>query len=260
MKTKTDKIVEHSKSFLWALFVVLLFRAFLYQLFNIPSGSMYPTCMEGDFLIVNKWAYGFSTYSLPLQIQFSDKNERILFTPPKRGDVIVFHNPFHIDPASGKNEGVEYVKRLVGLPGDRIQVKNGTLHINGKAVKREYLGSYEYTDTSGRYYLLKKYKETFPEGHEHVILQDPLQKDSWQNNTKEYVVPEGHYFGMGDNRDNSMDCRWEKEIGYIPQKRLVGRAEIFIFSINAKLFEVWKWPFNIRFDRIMKPVNMLHEK
>jgi signal peptidase I len=109
-------------------------------------------------------------------------------------------------------------------------------------------------ESGGRVFILKKWMETFPDGHTHPILEDPEAKEGWHNNTQEIVVKEGHYFGMGDNRDHSMDCRWEKEVGQIPEERLVGRAEIYIFSISAKLAEFWKWPFSIRFDRIMMQI------
>ena len=249
----TDKIVAQFKSLLWALVVVMVVRTFFYQLFNIPSGSMHPNLMEGDFLIVNKMTYGYGNHSFPFSPPIL--SDRIFAKVPKRGEIVVFHNPHHRDPITQKMEGADYIKRLIGLPGDRIQVTKGVLHINGKAVKLEPAGTYQYIDTSGQLQVVKKLKETFPDGNVHIVLRDPTADDAPHNNTDEFVVPKGHFFMMGDNRDHSQDSRWLKEVGYVPFKNLMGRAELLVFSTGAKWYEIMKWPFSIRFDRIMTQIH-----
>ena len=229
--------VEMSKTVFWAVGIAMIFRSFLFEPFSIPSGSMIPTLKVGDYLFVSKYSYGYSRYSFPFGIiPFSG---RIAESVPERGDVIVFRKP--------GAEHIDYIKRLVGLPGDTIAMKNGILHINGEAVKRVQQDD-ALVDTGLFVRPAKIYTETFPEGHEHFI-QELSDQDS-MDNTAPAKVPEGHYFFMGDNRDNSRDSR--AEVGFVPAENLIGRAEFLFFSHNgsASLFEIWKWPFAIRFSRI----------
>ncbi|UCH73140.1 MAG: signal peptidase I [Rhodospirillales bacterium] len=199
----------------YAILIALFVRIVAFQPFNIPSSSMYPTLLIGDYLFVSKYSYGYSRYSFPFGlVPFKG---RIWESPVERGDVAVFRNPQDLSQ--------DYIKRIVGLPGDRIQVKNGILHINGEPVRRQRIEDYELRP--GR--LVPQYLETLPNGRVHRIVEE--KGDSgYSDTTREFVVPEGHYFAMGDNRDNSADSR---AIGYIPAENLIGRAEILFFSLNV---------------------------
>ena len=224
---------------LYAMIIAVLVRTFAYEPFNIPSGSMIPNLLVGDYLFVSKFSYGYSRYSFPYGFGVFDG--RIWGTPPERGDVAVFKLP--------RDNETDYIKRIVGLPGDEIQVLGGVLHINGQMVERFRLDDYVYRDRFGNHNKVKQYLETMPNGKSYRVLDsDPLGS---LDNTPIYVVPQGHYFAMGDNRDNSSDSRVLQQVGYIPEENLVGRAEILFFSTNgsARLWQVWRWPFSIRFLR-----------
>jgi signal peptidase I len=217
--------------------IALGIRTFFYEPFNIPSGSMIPTLLVGDYLFVSKASYGYSRYSLPLSLPLIPG--RVLFTPPERGDVVVFKLP--------SDNSTDYIKRVVGLPGDTVQVKGGVLHINGAAVKRRQIEDFQ-PENGAR--PVAQFIETLPNGREHRILE--LSDSMSADNTPVYHVPAGHYFAMGDNRDNSRDSRFP-EVGPIPEQNLVGRADILFFSHDggARLWEVWKWPFAIRYGRLL---------
>ena len=220
--------------------IALGIRTFFYEPFNIPSGSMIPTLLVGDYLFVSKASYGYSRYSLPLSLPLIPG--RILFTPPERGDVVVFKLP--------SDNSTDYIKRIVGLPGDRIQVKGGILQINGEPVKRRRIEDFQ-PENGAR--PVPQFIETLPNGREHRILE--LSDSMSADNTPEYHVPAGHYFAMGDNRDNSRDSRFP-EVGPIPEQNLVGRADVLFFSHDgsAELWEVWKWPFAIRYGRLLEGI------
>jgi signal peptidase I len=218
----------------------MIIRTFLYQPFNIPSGSMYPTLMVGDFLFVNKFVYGFSRHSFPFGPNLFQG--RKMDAPPKLGDVVVFFNP--------KDRNLDYIKRLVGLPGDRIQVKQGVLHINGQPVKLERVEDYTWVDET-RVRVVPQYMETLPNGVRHPILKTADFGKGSLDNTPEFVVPEGHYFMMGDNRDHSKDSRVMESVGFIPSENLIGRADILFYSTEAKWWEPWNWIFGARYSRIL---------
>ena len=220
--------------------IALGIRTFFYEPFNIPSGSMIPTLLVGDYLFVSKASYGYSRYSLPLALPLIPG--RVLFTPPERGDVVVFKLP--------SDNSTDYIKRIVGLPGDTVQVKGGILHINGAAVKRRQIEDFQ-PENGAR--PVAQFIETLPNGREHRILE--LSDTMSADNTPVYHVPAGHYFAMGDNRDNSRDSRFP-EVGPIPEQNLVGRADVLFFSHDgsAKLWEVWKWPFAIRYGRLLEGI------
>jgi signal peptidase I len=210
------------------------FRAFLYQPFNIPSAAMKPTLLVGDYIVVAKYPYGYSRYSLPGSP--SVFAGRIFAAQPRYGDVVVFRLPR--DPAT------DYVKRVVGLPGDRIQMIKGALNLNGTPVKRERLEDFTDTDTSGRTTRAKQWRETLPNGASYVTLD--LIEEGFYDNTGVYTVPAGHYFMLGDNRDNSVDSR-TTQVGYVPFENLIGRVDCIVFSVD-------RGPrsndFSVRFDRI----------
>ena len=241
-KKNPESWTELGKTAMIAFLLALLIRSFLYEPFNIPSGSMMPTLLVGDYLFVDKRDYGYSTYSFPFGI--IPIQDRIWTKQmPEPGDIIVFKLP--TDPS------IDYIKRVVGLPGDTIQTINGRLYINNKIVPREPVGYERIDNGRGGYVTVTKYIETLPNGVMHTIYE---QGDTEElDNAGPFTVPADHYFAMGDNRDNSRDSRVQSLVGFIPFKNIVGRANIIFFSTNgtAKLFEVWKWPFTIRYDRIL---------
>ena len=234
---ETVRVIFH------ALIIALVIRTFLFQPFNIPSGSMIPTLLVGDYLFVSKYSYGYTHYSLPFSPPLFPG--RILGGEVHRGDVVVFRLP--------KDDSIDYIKRVVGLPGDRIQVIDGVLNINGQPVKREHVDDYV-TDDDGVVQRVKQYRETMPNGVTYTTLD--LTDNGFYDNTPVYTVPAGDYFMMGDNRDNSTDSRVLSQVGYVPYENIIGKAQIIFFSIGngAHAWEVWRWPWTVRWDRLFKLV------
>jgi signal peptidase I len=224
-----------------ALLIALVFRTFAFQPFSIPTGSMQSTLMIGDYFVASKYTWGFGPYSFPFPLPF---NGRIFGREPNRGDIAVFHNISNED----------YIKRIIGLPGDHIQMKEGRLYINGTIVPREEIGRGEDTDSTTSTVPVTLYKETLPNGVTHTIQE--ISDDGPLDNTGEYVVPAGHYFMMGDNRDRSEDSRVLSAVGYVPFEALEGKAEATFFSITNNLppWQLWQWPANVRWDRMFKSV------
>jgi signal peptidase I len=241
-------LAETIKVVLQALLIALVVRTFLFQPFNIPSGSLIPTLLVGDYLFVSKYAYGYSKYSFPFSPDLFAG--RVWGAMPKRGDIAVFKVP--------KDNATDYIKRVIGLPGDRIQMREGNLFINGEMVKREFRDSSREDEGAGYEHVVKHYTETLPGGVSHLI-QTFEDARALSNNTKEFVVPPDHLFMMGDNRDNSADSR---EWGFVPFENLVGRAEVIFFSITTRpgssetepAWQIWRWPWTVRWDRLLKPV------
>jgi signal peptidase I len=194
----TDKMKKEIRGFAVAFAIAMLIRTFLYQPFNIPSGSMIPTLLIGDYLFVSKFSYGYSRHSFPFGLKIF--SGRVWPTAPKQGDVAVFYNP--------KHNNLDYIKRVIGLPGDHIQVVEGVLHINGQPVTLERIEDYHTLGKDGRLQVIPQYIETLPNGLKHRILKSAPFGKGHLDNTQVYIVPEGHYFMMGDNRDNSSDSRW----------------------------------------------------
>jgi len=241
LKRTTDGIIETVKVILQALVLALVVRTFFYQPFNIPSGSMKSTLLVGDYLFVSKFSYGYSKYSFPYAaIPFSG---RIFGSEPQRGDVAVFKLP--------RDNDTDYIKRVIGLPGDRIQMKHGLLFINGEPVLVESAGTYIETGRFGTKTTLRAFKETLPGGVSHTILR-MRDDEAFPNNTQEYVVPAGHYFMMGDNRDNSQDSRFLDAVGFVPAENLIGKAKVIFFSFEegATPWAFWTWPWEIRWSRL----------
>ena len=235
-----ESLWDTVKTIVYAVLFALVVRSFAYEPFSIPSGSMIPTLLVGDYLFVSKMSYGYSKHSLPFSLPVLP--ERVMFEEPERGDVAVFKEP--------RDNKTDFIKRIVGLPGDTIQVIGGVLHINGKAVKRERLGEFVYEDRHGSFHHTVRYQETLPNGVQYNIIEEG--NSAPYDNTLAYKVPEGHYFGMGDNRDNSSDSR---VIGYIPKENLVGRAETKFFSIDGSFWKFWEWPWSLRFERFFTSVD-----
>jgi len=219
----------------YAILIALVIRSFLYEPFRIPSGSMIPSLLVGDYLFVAKFSYGYSKYSFPFSPDVI--SGRILSGTPKRGDVAVFRQPPHPE--------TDFIKRIIGLPGDRIQMKGGVLYINDVAVIRERIE--DYVDEQGN--SSPQYIETLPNGVKHRTIEAAGDNGDLDN-TQVFIVPPDHYFAMGDNRDNSSDSR-TPVVGYVPAENLVGRADIIFFSTDgsARWWEVWKWPFAVRYVR-----------
>ncbi len=231
---------ETVKVIVQALLLALIVRTFLFQPFNIPSGSMKDTLLIGDYLFVSKYSYGYSRYSFPFGL--APFSGRVWATPPERGDVAVFKLP--------TDTSIDYIKRVMGLPGDTIQVIDGVVHINGDPVKRERIDDYIEQSPAGLVRRVPRFRETLPNGVSFDTLD--LTPNGQMDNTREYKVPEGHYFMMGDNRDNSIDSRYQTRVGYVPYDNFMGRAEILFFSIKDETpaWQIWSWPWSVRWDRI----------
>ncbi len=234
---KKESWGEVVKTIVYALLIAGVIRSLLFQPFNIPSASMEATLLEGDYLFVSKFSYGYSRHSFPFGIlPFSG---RVMASEPERGDVIVFKYPV--------DNKTDYIKRLIGLPGDRIQMKFGTLYINDQAVPK--VETEDFVEFFGRMeHPVPQYVETLPNGVSYEVLD--REPDGRLDNTEVFIVPEGHYFMMGDNRDNSADSR--ADVSYVPRENLVGKAQIIFFSTDgsARIWEVWKWPTAIRYERL----------
>jgi signal peptidase I len=230
-----------------AIFLAVFLRLFVFDNFYVPTGSMIPTVLIWDHLFASKWSYGYSNHSFPYSPNLFEG--RLFYTSPKRGDVVTFKVP---------NDDKEYIKRVVGLPGDKIQMIEGVLHINGESVKLERIEDYDRLDDSGNSLkdaqgnrrLAPQYIETFPDGFSHKIIK--TKNDT--STTREYVVPLRHFFMLGDNRDESGDSRFQNQIGYVPEEYIRAKAQIIWFSTDgtAAWWQFWKWLPAMRFSRLFK--------
>lgn len=261
-KRAQHALVENIKTLVYAGLIAVAVRTVAFEPFNIPSGSMIPTLLVGDYLFVSKYSYGYSRFSLPFSPPLF--SGRIFESVPDRGDVAVFKYP--------RDNSTDYIKRIVGLPGDKVQMRQGQLYINGQLCPRTPMGTFEAKD-GGIRMALARFQETLPgpdgkPGRKHEILKatdgidaarrpgfDPTREFD-PNNTPEYVVPAGHVFALGDNRDNSADSRFMNSVGFVPIENLVGRAEFLFFSVDAEhpWWQVWNWPADIRWSRLLMPV------
>lgn len=238
-----SSLKENIITIVLAVFIALVIRSFWLEPFRIPSGSMYPTLQVGDYLFVSKYTYGYSRYSFPAGLPLFEG--RIFYSEPKRGDIVVFKFP--------KNPHTDFIKRIIGLPGDKIQVKDGRLYINGEQVERSEKERYiidEYVAIPEFYH---QYDETLPEGKIHRIIE-MSDEERIVDNTEEFTVPEDMFFMMGDNRDRSDDSRLS--VGFVPKENLVGKARFIFFSHSDKgsLIKPWTWFNAIRWKRFFKGI------
>ena len=240
-KTKKNSFFGNLKSILIAIFIALLIRSFIFEPFNIPSGSMKPNLLVGDFIFVSKWSYGYSKHSLPFSLPLIPN--KILSKIPDRGDVVVFKTP--------ENNRTDYIKRVIGLPGDKIKIINGNINLNGKNIARKKMKDFFDNDKNASLKRIRKYKE-FHDSISFDIID--IMDNGIADNTQLFEVPDGYFFVMGDNRDNSQDSRF-KTVGFIPFDNLVGKARFIFFSLeNSRFLEFWKWPKAIRGSRIFKKI------
>lgn len=234
---------ENLKTVFLAILIALIIRSFLFEPFRIPSGSMYPTLQVGDYLFVSKYSYGYSRFSFPAGLPLFEG--RIWYSEPKRGDVVVFKFP--------KNPHTDFIKRIIGLPGDKVQVIDGRLYINGEKVARSEKDRYvidEYVAVPEFYH---QYEETLPGGKVHNIIE-VSDEERIVDNTEEMVVPQDMFFMMGDNRDRSDDSRLS--VGFVPKENLVGKAKFIFFSHSdkGKLIKPWTWFNAIRWRRFFRGI------
>ena len=241
-KKKQPWYNEWGWSLILALVVAGIFRSFAFQPFSIPSGSMIPNLLVGDYLFVSKYSYGFGQPSfpfglIPMEGRFGSDHR------PERGDVVVFQGEIRKD--------MDYIKRVVGLPGDRIQMINGVLYINYKPVQLEKIQ--DFIDEEGR--AVPQYLEKLPGGVVHTFIKYKKFGRARFDNTPVVVVPEGHYFMMGDNRDMSSDSRDAPHIGLIPEKNLIGKAQLIFFSIrDGGIWQIWRWLTDLRLSRFFQKI------
>ena len=238
-----SSVPEVARIIIHALILAFLIRVFLFQPFNIPSGSMKSTLLIGDYLFVSKYSYGYSRFSFPFSPNLF--SGRIFAAAPQRGDVAVFRLPRDLE--------TDYIKRVIGLPGDRVQMRDGVLYINDQPVPKRRVADFVTTDELGNEVRIPRYEETLPNGVKYTVLDQ--QRYGYHDNTRVYTVPPGHYFMMGDNRDNSTDSRVDQgphRVGMVPLENFIGRAEIIFFSSggNGSVSNILLNPFQVRWSRI----------
>ena len=238
------KIIDNIKTLFYALLIALFIRSFFFQPFYIPSSSMEPNLLIGDRLFVSKYSYGYSQHSFP----FSPKifTGRILKKTPKRGDVVVFKTP--------ADNRTDYIKRLIGLPGDKVQIINKDLYLNGIIIEKKQVETSLNINCGGEILKVDVYEETLPNGTKYLAV---YRKDGTMINSDVFIVPNDHYFFLGDNRDCSKDSRFLSSVGYVNFNNLVGKARIIFFSSNKKkgsFFKFWNWNQIVRKDRLFKKI------
>ena len=239
---KDEGLMDTLKTVLIAIIIAIVIRTFLFEPFRIPSGSMYPTLYVGDYLFVSKYTYGYSKHSFPFSMPLFEG--RIWADKPERGDVVVFKFP--------QDNRTDFIKRIIGLPGDKIKLVKGRVYINGQMLAREKIEDFVLRDQKGNAERFHQYIETLPEGLQHHILEvsDYEQADDMP----EVTIPKNCYFVMGDNRDKSDDSRIS--VGFVPEENLVGKARFLFFSHNdsGAWYLPWTWPKKIRWDRLFDTI------
>ena len=246
MKINKNFFYDNFKTIFYALIIAIIIRSLLFQPFYIPSSSMEPTLLVGDRLFVSKYTYGYSKHSFPFSPNFS--NSRFFFKEPKRGDVIVFKTPV--------DNRTDYIKRLIGLPGDEIQFINGDLYLNNNQVLKTKKNIKDLKIYCGKQIInAVAFNEKLPNGYSYTAVYK--KEDSFKNSDK-YIVPKNHYFFLGDNRDCSKDSRYLNSVGYVNKLNLVGKARIIFFSTNknkGNFFQIWNWFEIIEWNRLFNTIN-----
>ena len=240
-----SSIIDNVKTLFYALIIALIIRSFLLQPFYIPSSSMEPNLLVGDRLFVTKYSYGYSKHSFPFSPNIF--KGRIFFSEPKRGDVVVFKTP--------ADNRTDYIKRLIGLPGDLIQFINGDLYINNNQVLKTIINSNNTVFCGNTTLEVVHFSEKLSNGK---IYDSVYRTTGSFKNSDKFLVPENYYFYLGDNRDCSKDSRFLSEVGYVHKDNIVGKAQFLFFSSDYRVgsvFKFWKWPSIIRFDRFFKKIN-----
>ena len=237
-----ESLMDTVKTLFYAIVIAILIRTFLFEPFKIPSGSMYPTLYVGDYLFVSKYTYGYSKHSLPFSMPLFEG--RIWADEPNRGDVVVFKFP--------QDNKTDYIKRIIGLPGDKVKLEDGRLYVNGELVNREEIEDFVIRDSQGNAERYHQYIETLPNDVKHKILE--VSDCESDDNLPELTVPQGYYFVMGDNRDRSDDSR--VNVGFVPFENLVGKARFLFFSHNddGAWYKPWTWPKKIRWERLFNKI------
>ncbi len=240
---KEESLADTIKTVFYAIVIAILIRTFLFEPFKIPSGSMYPTLYVGDYLFVSKYTYGYSKHSLPFSLPLI--SGRIWADMPERGDVVVFKFP--------QDNKTDFIKRIIGLPGDKVKVEDGRLYINDKLIERKEAEDFVIRDAAGNAERFRQYKEVLPEGFEHMIIEISDMENA--DNILEVTVPQGSFFVMGDNRDKSNDSRFD--VGFVPFENLVGKARFLFFSHNDEgaWYKPWTWPKKIRWERLFDTID-----
>ena len=241
---KKNYWLDNFKTFFIAILIALTLRTFAFEPFSIPSGSMKPTLLEGDYLFVSKYSFGYSKHSFPMS--FPGFSGRVFGKYPKRGDVAVFKFT--------QNTRIDYIKRIVGLPGDTVQVKDGILYLNNIAINRKSKGTWSAKDRNNVMQTYNRYEESLSDDFIYDVLD--ATPNGMLDNTDVYTVPDGHIFAMGDNRDQSSDSRILSQLGFIPFNHLVGKAQIIFYSRDRSepLWKLWLWPKSVRLERIFKKI------
>ena len=243
MKKNIKNIVlDNIKTLIYALIIAILLRSLLYQPFYIPSSSMEPTLLVGDRLFVSKFAYGYSKHSFPFSPPIYKK--RIFFKEPQRGDLVVFKTP--------SDNRTDYIKRLIGMPGDTLQFINGDIYLNKKKITKNKINESMNIRCGKINFPVKIYEETLPNGVKYKAVYNSA---GTLQNTDVYTVPDNNYFLLGDNRDCSKDSRFLSEVGYVNKLNLVGKAELIFFSndtLKSSVLKFWNWKDSFRFKRTFK--------
>ncbi len=240
---KDEGVIDTIKTVIIAIAIAIVIRTFLFEPFRIPSGSMYPTLYVGDYLFVSKYTYGYSKHSLPFSLPLFEG--RIWEDKPQRGDVVVFKFP--------QDNRTDFIKRIIGMPGEKIKLEKGRVYINGKVLPREKIEDFVLRDHQGNAERFTQYVETLPEGKQHKILE--ISDYEVADDMPEITIPKDSYFMMGDNRDRSDDSRIS--VGFVPEENLVGKARFLFFSHNEEgaWYLPWTWPKKIRWSRLFDKIN-----
>ena len=237
-------LIDNIKTLIYALIIAIIIRSLLIQPFYIPSSSMEPNLLVGDRLFVTKYSYGYSKHSFPFSPPILDK--RLFFSDPKRGDVVVFKTP--------ADNRTDYIKRLIGLPGDQIQFIDTNLYLNNSEIMKSKISSDDKIFCGSKSINVFTFEEILPNKKKFETVY--LKKDTLTNSDT-FIVPEDHYFFLGDNRDCSKDSRFLSSVGYVHKDNLVGKAQFIFFSSDksiGNIFEFWKWNKSIRSDRFFKKI------